>query len=138
MRYPQGHGRSHVSDNARPLEVCWGIWWDRQWLCFCPGFSQCVKDTNTWGDSTAPPSCPCSGCSCSGCVLWDESASSPLMALRLFRATCWPRLAQSRQPQPLLPLLLLNPEWKQQGTWGKSEHRRSRWSTPGPWGPPCA
>lgn len=24
MRYPQGHGRSHVSDNARPLEVCWG------------------------------------------------------------------------------------------------------------------
>lgn len=27
---------------------------------------------------------------------------------------------------PLLPLTFSNPEWKQQGTWGESEHRRSR------------
>lgn len=89
-------------------------------------------------NSSEPHSCQSSGCSHGRCVLRGESAPHPclLMALKLFRATCWTRLAHradSHSPSSLYSSLILSGSNKAPGaslrTGGPGVHSRALGAT---------
>lgn len=74
-RQSSGHGDtsgSHLSNETRPLEVCWESGGTHSGYALLLFLSQGVKGMDTWANSSEPHGCQSSGCSRGGCVLRDE------------------------------------------------------------------
>lgn len=85
-RQSSGHGDtsgSHLSNDTRPLEVCWESGGTHSGYALVLFLSQCVKGVDTWANSSEPHGCQSPGCSRGRRVLSDECAPTLLAALKL-------------------------------------------------------